>query len=320
MDRATTRTPAALGLAAALLVAACGGGTPTTAPGEPTAPPSSESPAASATPAATNASTGDPNLEAVTETQAGSAIDVTWTGPNAKGDFVTIVAKGTAEWTDQDYFYTADGSPGELTAPSVAGDYELWYVSGADQTVLFRRDIKLTPFTGGVQGPATVLANTEFDVTWSGPNGPGDYVTIVKAGATQWTDEDYFYTTVGPTGQLLAPIEPGAYELWYVIGSDRTIQARWSIAVTEATATLQAPGDAVAGATLQVTWTGPNGPGDYVTIAPVGSPDNTYLSYFDTSTGSPGTLTAPDTAGAYEIRYVAAQESHVYARIPLTVH
>lgn len=320
MTRAATRTPVALSLAATLLLAACGGGTPTAAPGEPTAPPSSQGTDASASPAATNASTVEPNIEAPAEAQAGSALDVTWTGPNAQGDFVTIVTKGTAAWTDEDFFYTTEGSPAKLTAPSVAGDYELLYVSGADKSVLFRRDIKLTPFSGGLQGPDTILANTEFEVSWSGPDGPGDYVTIVKAGATEWNDEDYFYTRDGPTGKLTAPIEPGAYELWYVIGSDATIQARRNITVTEATATLQASGDAITGATIQVIWTGPNGPGDYITIAPVGSPDNTYLSYFDTSTGSPGTLTAPDTAGAYEIRYVAAQQYHVYARIPLTVH
>jgi Ca-activated chloride channel family protein len=320
MDRAATRTLLALGLAGAMSVAACGGGSPTAAPGEPTAPPSSQGTDASASPLATTGSTGEPNLEAPAEVQAGSTIDVTWTGPNAQGDFVTIVTKGTATWTNEDFFYTKDGSPGQLTAPSAAGDYELLYVSGADKSVLFRRDVKLTPFAGGLLGPDSVIANNEFEVSWTGPNGPGDYVTIVKAGATEWADQDYFYTRDGPTGKLTSPIEPGAYELWYVIGSDSTVQSRRPITVTEATATLQAPRDTVAGADIQVIWTGPNGPGDYVTIAPVGSPDTTYLSYFDTTTGSPGTLTAPATAGAYEIRYVAGQQYHIYASIPLTVH
>ena len=81
-------------------------------------------------------------------------------------------------------------------------------------------------------------ANKEFDVAWTGPNGPGDYVTIVKLGAEKWTNEDYFNTSGGPSQKLLAPVEAGSYELWYVTGTDSVIQVRRPIAVTATSATL----------------------------------------------------------------------------------
>ena len=52
-----------------------------------------------------------------------------------------------------------------------------------------------------------------FQVTWTGPNGPSDYITIVAAGAT-------------------APAAAGNYEIWYA--SDRVpglIFARTNIVV-----------------------------------------------------------------------------------------
>ena len=315
----STRAPWA-GLATLLLVAACGGApaTPTPAPATPTpGPVESVAPSTAASP--TGSATGPANLEADAAVEAGASFEVGWTGPNAKGDYVTIVAAGATKWTNEPYFYTNTGTPGKLTAPSQDGAYELWYVSGTDSSVLFRRPITVTPFQGALLGPETVVANTRFEVAWNGPDGPGDYVTIVKAGATRWTNEDYFYTNTGSPGTLTAPLEAGAYELWYVIGSDSTIQSRRPITVTAAAVTLQAPQEVARGADFQVAWTGPNGPGDYVTIVKAGAAPGEYLSYFYTSTGAAGTLTAPDEPGAYEIRYLPGAADVVLATIPITV-
>jgi Ca-activated chloride channel homolog len=179
--------------------------------------------------------------------------------------------------------------------------------------------------TQGATGPAslealdTVDANTEFEVAWKGPDGPGDYVTIVAAGAATWTNEDYFYTTDGSPSTLLAPLEPGAYELWYVMGSDSSVQARRPITVTAATATLEGPKDVDRGAPFEVSWTGPNGPGDFVTIVPAGAEASVYLSYFYTRDGNPGTLTAPDERGDYELRYLPGQADVVMTSLPISV-
>lgn len=317
MRRSTGVLISVLGIS--LILAACGGNAAGPTPPPTATPAAAETPAETTPPAATSGATGPASVSAAAEVEAGAQFDVTWTGPNADGDYVTLVKAGTTKWTNEQYFYTTTPSPAKFTAPSEAGAYELWYVAGADSSVLARATITVTPFEGALQAPETVTANTEFEVSWNGPNGPGDYVTIVKAGATRWTNEPYFYTTTGSPGTLLAPLEAGAHELWYVIGSDDTIQARRPITVTAAAVTLGAPKEVVRGADFQVTWTGPNGPGDYVTIVEAGAAPEAYLAYFYTTAGSPGTLKAPDQSGAYEVRYVAGSANVVLATVPITV-
>jgi Ca-activated chloride channel family protein len=309
-----------LGIAViALLVTACGGAaapTPTS-----TAAPASAPIAATAETSPSAGPGGPATLDAPQTIEAGKSFEVTWTGPNALNDYVTIVAATATKWTNESYFSTSVGSPSTLTASSKAGAYEIWYVSGADSAILARRAITVTAFSGSLQAPDSVAGGTVFDVAWTGPNGPGDYVTIVKAGTTKWTNESYFSTSVGSPATLVAALEAGAYEICYVIGVDSTFQARRPITVTAPVVTLQAPAEVGKGASFQVAWTGPNGPGDYITIVPVGSAVGTYASYANTSSGSPVTLKAPDAAGLYEIWYAVSRGSTStnLKTIPITV-
>jgi Ca-activated chloride channel family protein len=296
--------------AVALLVVACGGGTATPTPPPPTAPPATagaptEAPQAT-TAVPTGASTGEPSVKAPAQVAAGTPFEIEWTGPNADKDYVTVVAAGATKWTNEPFFYTqSNPSPARLTAPGTPGAYELWYVSGVSEAILARTSIAVNAFTGSIVGPATVEAGSVFEVTWTGPNGPNDYVTIVKVGATSWTNESYFNTSIGPKGTLSAPLEAGAYELWYVTGAGEIIQLRVPITVTPYTATVDGPGQVGRSQPVTIAWTGPNGLNDYITIAPAGSPEGTYLNYCNTSSPSPCIINAPDNAGEYEIRYVA---------------
>ena len=266
-------------------------------------------------------STGEANLDGPAEVGAGAKFAVNWTGPTKPGDYVTIVAAGAAKWTNEPYFYATTGaSPGSLVAPIKDGAYALWYVSGATDTILARSAITVTPFSGALGGPAEVEAGSSFDVAWNGPNGPGDYVTIVAAGTVKWTNESYFYTNSGNPGKLVAPVVAGDYVLWYVTGADDATMANQPITVTPYTVTLNAPGQVQHSATFQVVWTGPNGPSDYITIVPAGSPPDTYLSYAYTATGSPVTLTAPDIPGNYEVWYASDRvKGIVFGRINIAV-
>jgi Ca-activated chloride channel family protein len=331
MHRTSTRGRLAAGLAGVLLVAACGGGgaatpTPAATTGAEATTSASGASAASATPpaattgpAATNVSTGPATLSGPQEIEAGKPFQVTWTGPNAAGDYVTIVAGGTTKWTNESYFYTKAGSPGNLVAPAADGAYALWYVSGADDSILARVAIRVTPFSGALLAPDSVMAGSQFEVAWNGPNGPQDYVTIVKAGTTKWTNESYFYTTAGSPGKLTASITPGAYEVWYANGTDDSVQAKRPITVTPMVVTLKAPASVAHGSMFQVAWTGPNGPQDYVTIVAAGSPEGTYNSYAYTQNGSPVTLTAPGTPGNYEIWYASDRIAGTFGKISIKV-
>ena len=70
-------------------------------------------------PPATNPLTGEPHLTAPAEIGGGTEFEVSWTGPNALNDYVTIVKLGTTQWTNEDYFNTNGGSPQKLNAPTV---------------------------------------------------------------------------------------------------------------------------------------------------------------------------------------------------------
>ncbi len=331
--RSFVRGPRGATLVVALLVTACSGGGAATAQPSATPPPSTvpttaaaptASPSATAAPTASpspspSVATGPATLTAPREVEAGAQFEVAWTGPNAPKDYVTIVPAAATEWTSVDpYFYTTNGSPGKLVAPTTAGPFALWYVSGADDAILARLAISVTPFTGDLLAPESVPAGSVVEVSWNGPNGPKDYVTIIAVGAERWTNESYFYTNAGNPGKLVAPIVPGSYEIRYVTGDDKT-QARRPITVGEFEITLKAPAKVAKGAPFDVEWTGPNGPSDYITIVPAGSPPGTYASYAYTAAGSPAHIIAPDKAGEYEIWYASDRVAGIFASTKITV-
>jgi Ca-activated chloride channel family protein len=302
------------------VVAGCAGtAAPAAVTPSPTAPPvASPTPTAAPT-ASPPPATGPAAIEAPAEVAAGSTFTASWTGPNGPQDYVTIVSAGATRWTNEPYFYTTRGPSGPLTASTTPGDYELWYVVGVDDSILARRPIRITPFVGSLSAPDTVQAAGTVDVSWTGPNGPGDYVTIVKAGAARWTNESYFYTTVGSPGTLTLPFEGGAYELWYVAGSDSEIMVRRPITLTPISITLAAPAVVAPNSSFQVTWTGPDGALDYITIVPAGSQEGAYTSYAYTSTGNPVTITAPAGPGNYEIWYASDRITGTFKSIPIIV-
>ena len=215
---------------------------------------------------------------------AGVELEVTWTGPNGAGRLRHDRHRGH-DRVDQRGLLLHDGRQPGAPDRAVAA---MAPTSSGTSPVRTRRSSpggrsRSRRSRATCSGRTRSSANTEFEVAWNGPNGPGDYVTIVKAGATRWTNENYFYTTAGSPGTLLAPLEAGAYELWYVIGSDRTIQSRRPITVTAASATLDGAGrrrpgrpvrgDAGRARTARATTSRSWRPGADV---------STYLSYFYT--------------------------------------
>jgi Ca-activated chloride channel family protein len=173
--------------------------------------------------------------------------------------------------------------------------------------------------TASVSALAEVAAGSRFEVDWQGPNNPGDYITIVPAGSPEGTYQSYFDTANGNPGTLVASDQPGEYEVRYVMGQRSGTLASTRVTVTGVSASLSAPREVAVGTDLAVEWEGPDNPNDYITIVPAGSPEGSYASYFYTSDGSPGTLTAPDEAGDYEVRYVMGQSEATLSAIRVRV-
>jgi hypothetical protein len=165
---------------------------------------------------------------------AGKKIQIAWQGPNNPRDFITIVKAGTAQKQYGAYEYSSKGSPVEMLAPDVAGEYEVRYLTAQTYATLATARITVTSVTATLKGPAQAVAGTTFAVTWQGPNNPRDYVTIVKKGAREGDYDHYEYTARGNPVKILAPVAPGEYELRYSTGQSYTTLARAPITITPA--------------------------------------------------------------------------------------
>jgi len=162
--------------------------------------------------------------------------------------------------------------------------------------------------------PPAVLAGSVFDAGWTGPDGAGDFLTIVPLGTPDGDDGNVAYTRQGSPLKLTAPPDPGDAEVRYVAGRAHSVLVRAPIKVTAVEASLAAAAEVTAGSLVSITWKGPNNEGDYVTIVPKGTDDGEYAIYTNTREGSPLVVRAPIQTGEAEIRYMSGQVRRVLAR------
>lgn len=258
-------------------------------------------------------------LSAPAEVILGAPFSIAWTGPNNKGDYITVVAKGAPDTEYTSYTDADKPSPQTLTAPTAAGDAELRYITGQKKIVLARRALRVVMPQVSVSGPAEATAGTTIEVAWTGPSNTGDYVTVVAADLPDGKYGNYTLTSTGSPLKLQMPIMDGAAELRYMTGQGAKVLARAPIKVVAAKVTLAAPAEGAADAPVSITWTGPNNTGDYITIVTKDTPDGRYGDYAPTTKGSPLSVKLPKTAGDAEIRYMTGQGGKVLARLAIKV-
>jgi hypothetical protein len=255
-------------------------------------------------------------LEAPAQVGAGQPIRVRWTGPNNERDYIAI---GDARRPYITFDYTRNANPLQLVAPDEPGEYELRYFLGAGDVVIARQKIVVGAVSATVSALAQVAAGASVDVSWTGPNNPGDFVTLVKAGAPERQYGPFAYTSQGSTLKLRAPDEPGDYELRYATGQTFATLARAPLKVGAVTGSVSGPAQAVAGSTVDVRWTGPSNASDYVSIVRRGAPDSEVGEFAYVAGGNPARIVAPLVPGDYEIRYQLGQSHGTLARAPLKI-
>lgn len=271
----------------------------------------------------------DITMRPVGEIHAGSNFQVEWTGPNGEDDYITIVKPDAPEGTFDSYEYTEKGSPLTLIAPVEPGQYELRYTTdrAGDSGKIFVRVpvyvLEAIPiFLQTTPGPE-IPAGGQFEVEWAGPANDSDFITITTPDAAEGFYTSYAYMRDGNNPITLnAPSEPGSYEVRYVNEREGKVLARVPVTLTAAQITLQAPSEVTVNSEFEVSWTGPDGKDDYITIVPAGSPEGTYTSYFYTKDANPGKLTAPETPGQYELRYSTDRSGDggkIFYSVPITV-
>lgn len=159
--------------------------------------------------------------------KVGAELTVNWRGPKGAGDYVDLVPAAYRQTTGEtDYAYvdkSDDGETVELKLPAQPGAYVVRYVLEAPGG---RRELARVPLTVEdvepvmLKAPAQVAPAAAVEVDWSGPNGKGDYVDLVPAGAAETSGElDYAYTRTldGKPAVLTAPSAPGRFEVRYVL-------------------------------------------------------------------------------------------------------
>jgi Ca-activated chloride channel family protein len=173
--------------------------------------------------------------------------------------------------------------------------------------------------TASLAAPASVAAGSSFQVKWTGPGAPQDFVSIDRPDANDRTYGAYAYPSSGNPLTLKAPDEAGRYVLRYHLAGDYRVIASTALEVTDVSAALEAPASSPVGTPVTVKWTGPNSPGDFIAIDRADAPERTYGPYAYTRAGSPATIAAPDQPGEYVVRYHMASTYRVIGSAPLTL-
>ena len=253
------------------------------------------------------------------EVMAGTNILVHWTGPDRKGDYITIVEKGADNGKYGTYAYTRIGDPAELRMPVEPGDYEIRYMLGQPIRTLASVDITASPAGATLSAPDEAIAGQEIKVEFTGPPaGSGDWITVVEPDADDKAYKNYHYTKQGSPATIRMPLEAGEYELRFVQGNKKVL-ARRPITVTTAQASVSGPETAISGEEVKVEFTGPEpASGDWITVVKPDADPNKYGDYHYTKQGSPATVRMPLDAGEYELRFVQGNKK-VIARQPITV-
>ncbi len=118
-----------------------------------------------------------------------------------------------------------------ITAPGDPGDYELRYIHFHSKKVIGRADIKVTPVKASLQIPASVKVGATFDITWKGPGGYDDFLTIALPSQAPNMQVSYASVYGGSPLKMTAPQKPGTYEVRYILFTGRKLLGKTTIEV-----------------------------------------------------------------------------------------
>jgi hypothetical protein len=259
-------------------------------------------------------------LEAASTVEVAGALRVSWKGPNNQGDFISIDPVGAPDRTYGNYAYPSKGNPVEVRAPDKAGDYLLRYHLANTYRVIGSVPLKVGGVAATLKFPATTPAGGMLAVTWTGPAKKGDFISIDAVGANDRTYGNYAYPERGNPVEVRVPDDPADYVVRYHLASSYGVIGSAPLKVEAVTASVTAPAKVAARSVFNVSWKGPDNPGDFITlVAPTAKEKEFGASNGYTQRGNPARLEAPRAAGTYELRYITGQSNRTLAKTALVV-
>lgn len=261
-------------------------------------------------------------LEAPAQASAAGPVAVTASGPYSDRHWIGFAPKGSPAGSYLDYARpTGTRSVVELRAPAEPGEYEIRYVLNESEQILASRPIRITPATSAIQAATEAEVGAVVKVTADGPAGRGDWIGFAPVDSPAGTYLDYQRPS-GPRSEveLNAPVEPGEYEIRYVVNESEKVLHSQRIRIIDGTYRIAGPAEARVGEVITVRAEGPASARHWIGIAPAGGGDGEYRDYTrPTGAVSEVQLTAPDEPGDYELRYVLNESERVIARQAIRV-
>lgn len=258
-------------------------------------------------------------IEAPEQVATGSSFALSWSSSVHPQDYVTIVPVGADEGTFTRYERVYDKTENKLIAPAEPGLYEVRYMLKEGSRTLATAPVEVTEAEIGIAAPKQVTTGSSFALSWSSSVNPQDYVTIVPLGADEGTYTRYERVYDKTENKLIAPAEPGLYEVRYVLKEGSRTLASAPLEVVEADIAISGPKVVRAGTKLRATWTASVHPQDYVTIVPLGAAPDAYTVYVRVQDKLEGDVKVPAEPGLYEIRYVLNEGKRILASQDLEV-
>lgn len=269
-----------------------------------------------------SAQTSAPNgveITAPVQAVTGAAIEIVWSQSINARDYITVVPAGADEGVYNRYFRVQDKGKGQLVAPAAPGLYEIRYVIDKESRTLASWPIEIVDAQVEVAAPQDIRTGASFAVSWSPPIHPSDFVTIVPAGAEEGAYARYIRASDKTDGKLIAPTEPGLYEVRYVLEEGKRTLSSAPIEVIDAVVSITGPDIVRAETPLRSTWSETINARDYITIVPAGAKDGAYEHYVRAGDKIEAKLKAPVEPGLYEIWYVLEEGKRTLAHHQLEV-
>jgi hypothetical protein len=240
-----------------------------------------------------------------------TTVTVTYAGlPGNANDWIALAPAGSPATTHLAWMYTGGQTSGTatFTAPLNGGPYVARAYLNDTNTLL----AESAPFTITSSTVSTDQSNyapgAPVTVTYAGlPGNAKDWISIAPAGSPSTTFVAWVYTggQTSGTATFTAPLTAGSYVARAFLNDAPTLLAE-SAPFTVTSPTISTNQSSYAPSSIiTVTYAGlPGNAKDWISIAPAGSPETTFVAWVYTGGQTSGTATfaAPVTAGSYVAR------------------